>query len=516
MREEEEERHRDCACESVTGREGRGREGERERESGQAGERVRLERLPAVHVEFQSRVAQSAKRCVYTGENSLKSSAMVCPVSFFARHRGVSEWHTHALSAHGVTALLVWAILIVQLATGTVATGHKVMKVHKYLGRVQMLLSPPLMISGWCLLLWKAYVDFWLHGAYKHILVADSIYYVVPQMSLLQMLYFYDVTKLHLTSPLHRIVGAWEGYVRSFALVSSCASTALLGWRSWWEQWGLGLELIILTFPMTMLEMYLSYNHGSRRKLPHAVDGLLYTLSNIPGTQIVLAHDCYWLRDQCLSWTEIFALDSFVLLLAFIWFGQKYRSCKGDRFKETFVEESDTREPSGIKARDRADPVQANADGQKKNLDPACIMDLGNQTLEMLKHVPLSSQHNLWPAVKPGELAAKFHTNPPETPKEFGEILKKMEKHVFPGVVSWQHPLFMAYYPCSASTPAILSELVVAAIGSVGLQWASNPIATELEVVVMDWVAKLLNLGKAFEHSSGRGGGLILGNSGRG
>ena len=50
----------------------------------------------------------------------------------------------------------------------------------------------------------------------------------------------------------------------------------------------------------------------------------------------------------------------------------------------------------------------------------------------------------------------------------------------------WQHPQFMAYYPSSSSVPAILSETVIASIGSVGLQWKSNPIGTELEVVVMD------------------------------
>ena len=44
----------------------------------------------------------------------------------------------------------------------------------------------------------------------------------------------------------------------------------------------------------------------------------------------------------------------------------------------------------------------------------------------------------------------------------------------------------MAYYPSASSVPAILSETVIASIGSVGLQWKSNPIGTELEVVVMD------------------------------
>ncbi|CAE7799494.1 unnamed protein product, partial [Symbiodinium sp. CCMP2456] len=42
----------------------------------------------------------------------------------------------------------------------------------------------------------------------------------------------------------------------------------------------------------------------------------------------------------------------------------------------------------------------------------------------------------------------------------------------------------------------------------------SNPIGTELEVVIMDWVAKFLGIGPAFHHSSGVGGGIIQGTAG--
>lgn len=116
--------------------------------------------------------------------------------------------------------------------------------------------------------------------------------------------------------------------------------------------------------------------------------------------------------------------------------------------------------------------------------------------------------------MKPGDLAAKFDKDPPDGPTDYGQILQKLESKVFPGALSWQHPRFMAYYPSSSSVPAILSETVIASIGSVGLQWTSNPIGTELEVVIMDWVAKFLGIGPAFHHSSGVGGGIIQGTAG--
>ncbi|OLP86631.1 Alpha-methyldopa hypersensitive protein [Symbiodinium microadriaticum] len=68
----------------------------------------------------------------------------------------------------------------------------------------------------------------------------------------------------------------------------------------------------------------------------------------------------------------------------------------------------------------------------------------------------------VWPAVKPGDLAAKFDKDPPDGPTDYGQILQKLES----------------------------------------------------KVVIMDWVAKFLGIGPAFHHSSGVGGGIIQGTAG--
>jgi len=150
-----------------------------------------------------------------------------------------------------------------------------------------------------------------------------------------------------------------------------------------------------------------------------------------------------------------------------------------------------------------------------KSVDGQTLTELGQQTLAVIEKVTQSrGDKGVWPAVKPGDLAAKFDKDPPDGPTDYGQILQKLEAKVFPGALSWQHPRFMAYYPSSSSVPAILSETVIASIGSVGLQWTSNPIGTELEVVIMDWVAKFLGIGPAFHHSSGVGGGIIQGTAG--
>ncbi|CAJ1439955.1 unnamed protein product [Effrenium voratum] len=153
--------------------------------------------------------------------------------------------------------------------------------------------------------------------------------------------------------------------------------------------------------------------------------------------------------------------------------------------------------------------------GPAKPVEPAVLRQLGQETLEAIARVTASvPTRGVWKDLEPGELAQQFETSAPEEPRDYGQILQKLEAQVFPGALSWQHPKFMAYYPSSTSVPAILAETVIASIGSVGLQWKSNPIGTELEVVVMDWVAKFLGIGPAFHHSSQVGGGIIQNTAG--
>ena len=124
--------------------------------------------------------------------------------------------------------------------------------------------------------------------------------------------------------------------------------------------------------------------------------------------------------------------------------------------------------------------------------------------------------HSVSPRLKPGDLAAQFASSLSASGKEFSQVMKEFESKILPGVTNWQHPGFMSFYPASTSMPAILSELLIAALGTVGLQWQANPIGTELECVVMDWLMKMLHAeeGSPFLHSSMKGGGLIQNTAG--
>ena len=73
-------------------------------------------------------------------------------------------------------------------------------------------------------------------------------------------------------------------------------------------------------------------------------------------------------------------------------------------------------------------------------------------------------------------------------------MLRDLDEILLPGVTHWQHPRYFAYFATSAAEPGILAELLAATLNSVAILWRTAPAATELEGVVLDWVAELLGL----------------------
>jgi len=75
-----------------------------------------------------------------------------------------------------------------------------------------------------------------------------------------------------------------------------------------------------------------------------------------------------------------------------------------------------------------------------------------------------------------------------------------------------QSPNFMAYFPANATYPSMLGELYSAAFTAPAFNWICSPAITELETVVLDWLARILHLPDCF-FSDGEGGGVIQGSA---
>jgi aromatic-L-amino-acid/L-tryptophan decarboxylase len=110
--------------------------------------------------------------------------------------------------------------------------------------------------------------------------------------------------------------------------------------------------------------------------------------------------------------------------------------------------------------------------------------------------------------VEPGQVRASLPATPPAKGEDFSAILRDIEKLILPGVTHWQSPNFFAYFPCNASGPAILGDLICSGLGVQGMLWATSPACTELEMHVLDWLVEMLGLPEKFL-STRSGGGVI-------
>ena len=108
----------------------------------------------------------------------------------------------------------------------------------------------------------------------------------------------------------------------------------------------------------------------------------------------------------------------------------------------------------------------------------------------------------------PGQIRASLPASPPASGEPFDALLADIDKLILPGITHWQSPNFYAYFPCNASGPAILGDLLSSGLGVQGMLWATSPACTELETHVLDWLVPMLGLPEKFLSSS-TGGGVI-------
>jgi aromatic-L-amino-acid decarboxylase len=120
--------------------------------------------------------------------------------------------------------------------------------------------------------------------------------------------------------------------------------------------------------------------------------------------------------------------------------------------------------------------------------DGAAALEWAARYLERVGELPVLAR------VAPGEVRGRLPPQPPEEGEPFAAVLRDLDRILLPGITHWQHPRYFAYFATSSSPPAILAELLAAALNSNPILWRASPAATELEWVVLDWVAQLLGL----------------------
>ena len=98
------------------------------------------------------------------------------------------------------------------------------------------------------------------------------------------------------------------------------------------------------------------------------------------------------------------------------------------------------------------------------------------------------------PSVRPGDVGAGMTASMPVTGDAISRILDDLDTVVMPGVVHWGHPAFLGSFGSTSNGPALLGEIVAAALNVSAMTWKTSPAATELEQRVLEWIRELLGL----------------------
>ncbi|XP_019865995.2 histidine decarboxylase isoform X2 [Aethina tumida] len=116
----------------------------------------------------------------------------------------------------------------------------------------------------------------------------------------------------------------------------------------------------------------------------------------------------------------------------------------------------------------------------------------------------------VFPDKKPGFIRDQIPDSAPVEGESWSEIFSDVESIIMPGVTHWQSPHMHAYFPALNSYPSMLGEMITNAINCIGFTWASSPACTELEMMVMNWLGKMIGLPDEFLHRKGGSGGGVI------
>jgi aromatic-L-amino-acid decarboxylase len=119
----------------------------------------------------------------------------------------------------------------------------------------------------------------------------------------------------------------------------------------------------------------------------------------------------------------------------------------------------------------------------------------GHQTVDWIaEYLTNVSDMPVLAQTKPGDLLDALPKSAPEKGETFDAILRDFDQLVMPAVTQWNHPRFFAYFACTGSTPAILGEMLAAALNTNGLHWKTSPAVAELEQRALDWLRQWIGV----------------------
>lgn len=96
--------------------------------------------------------------------------------------------------------------------------------------------------------------------------------------------------------------------------------------------------------------------------------------------------------------------------------------------------------------------------------------------------------------IRPNDIVNGLPAQGPDQGEPIERIFEDFQRVILPGITHWNHPGFLAFFANTSSPPAVLAELLAAALNANAILWKTSPAVTELEVVTLRWLLDWLGL----------------------
>jgi len=101
-----------------------------------------------------------------------------------------------------------------------------------------------------------------------------------------------------------------------------------------------------------------------------------------------------------------------------------------------------------------------------------------------------AGHRNVFPGLSPAEVSQRFDETLPPDGTELGAVLGKVERDVVATSTLNIGPNYYGYITGGGNQVGILAEMIKAALNQNNLKWHSSPVSTELEKLVVRWLAE--------------------------
>ena len=141
-------------------------------------------------------------------------------------------------------------------------------------------------------------------------------------------------------------------------------------------------------------------------------------------------------------------------------------------------------------------------------MTPEAMLRLGRRATEILvERISRLGTGKAWDGEFRQVLEKRLLEAPPETSRPAEEVLEQVARDVLPYAARLDHPRFFGFVPSSPTWPGVLADFLAAGFNVNACTWLVASGASQLELVVVDWMRRWIG------YPDGAGGLLTTGGS---